>query len=99
MKNIGRNRAATALVLAALILVDYLQLIIPSLYQMVINGINTGKTTVTVEDPVSGATADITVIVYPQSVQALFNVIEIFTSMIYNFVEYLFSLIASYLPF
>ena len=28
--------------LAALILVDYLQLIIPSLYQMVINGINTG---------------------------------------------------------
>ena len=28
--------------LAALILVDYLQLLIPSLYQMVINGINTG---------------------------------------------------------
>ena len=28
--------------LAALILVDYLQLLIPNLYQMVINGINTG---------------------------------------------------------
>ena len=67
--------------------------------ELYINGINVGKTTVTVEDPISGATAEITVIVYPQSVQALFNVIEIFTSMIYNFVEYLFSLITSYLPF
>ena len=28
--------------LAALVVVDYLQLIIPNLYQMVINGINTG---------------------------------------------------------
>lgn len=67
--------------------------------ELYINGINAGKTTVTVEDPASGATAEITVIVYPQSVQALFNVIEVFASMIYSFVEYLFSLIASYLPF
>ena len=28
--------------LAALVVVDYLQLVIPNLYQMVINGINTG---------------------------------------------------------
>lgn len=67
--------------------------------ELYINGINAGKTTVTIEDPASGATAEITVVVYPQSVQALFNVIEIFTSMIYSFVEYLFSLIASHLPF
>ena len=41
--------------LAALIVVDYLQMLIPNLYQMVINGINTGF--------VDGAVFDITVLV------------------------------------
>ncbi|MGN1479054.1 MAG: hypothetical protein ACI4XH_04750 [Acutalibacteraceae bacterium] len=64
-----------------------------------VEGLNTGRTTVTVEDPDSGATLDIPVIVYPQSIQAVIDVFDVIIASIYSIVEAIISAIMSYLPF
>lgn len=64
-----------------------------------VEGLNTGRTTVTVEDPDSGATLDIPVIVYPQSIQTVIDVFDIIIASIYSIVETIISAIVSYLPF
>lgn len=64
-----------------------------------VEGLNTGRTTVTVEDPDSGATLDIPVIVYPQSIQAVIDIFDIIIASIYSIIDNIISAIMSYFPF